>query len=65
MSQIRVNTPSKLSASPNLPTFLGQELVPNTKGLFDQWLFQVEDALATHHTQRKQSDQQRVLSLNI
>ena len=39
---------SKLSASPNLPIFSGQEPVPSTKGLIDQWLFQVEGALATH-----------------
>ena len=48
VSQIRVNTPSKLSAPPNLPTFLGQELVPSTEGSIDHWLFQVEGALATH-----------------
>ena len=30
VSQMRVITPSKLSAPPNLPTFLGQELVPST-----------------------------------
>ena len=47
-SQIRVNTTSKLSAPPNLPTFLGQELVPSTEGSINQWLFQVEGALATH-----------------
>ena len=46
VSQIRINAPSKLSA-PNLPTFLGQEPVPNTEGSIDQWLFQVEGALAT------------------
>ena len=39
---------SKLSAHPNLPIFLGQEPVPNTEGSIDQWLFQVEGALATH-----------------
>ena len=33
---------------PNLPIFLGQEPVPSTKGSIDQWLFQVEGALATH-----------------
>ena len=32
VSQMRVNTPSKLSTPPNLPTFLGQEPVPSTKG---------------------------------
>ena len=47
VSQMRVNTPSKLSAPPNLPTFLGQEPVPSIEGLIDQWLFQVEGALAT------------------
>ena len=45
---MRVNTPTKLSAPPNLPTFLGQEPVPSTEGVIDQWLFQVEGALATH-----------------
>ena len=47
-SQIRVNTPSKVSVPPNMPTFLGQEPVPSTEGSIDQWLFQVEGALATH-----------------
>ena len=48
VSQIRVNTPSKLSTSPKLPIFLGQEPVPSMEGSIDQWLFQVESALATH-----------------
>ena len=48
MSQIKVNKPGKLSAPPNLPIFSGQEPVPSTEGSIDQWLFQVEDALATH-----------------
>ena len=48
VSQMRMNTPSKLSAPPNLPTFSGQEPVPSTEGSIDQWLFQVEGALATH-----------------
>ena len=48
VSQMRVNTPSKLGAPPNLPTFSGQEPVPSTEGSTDQWLFQVEGALATH-----------------
>ena len=39
---------SKLSAPPNLPIFSGQEPVPSTEGSIDQWLFQVEGALATH-----------------
>ena len=39
---------SKLSAPPNLPIFLGQESVPSTEGSIDQWLFQVEGALASH-----------------
>ena len=47
-SQMRVNTSSKLSAPLNLPIFLGQEPVPSTEGSIDQWLFQVEGALATH-----------------
>ena len=32
----------------SLPIFLGQEPVPATEGSIDQWLFQVEGALATH-----------------
>ena len=48
VSQIRVNRPSKFSALPNLPIFWGQEPVPSTEGSIDQWLFQVEGALATH-----------------
>ena len=47
-SQIRVNRPGKLSAPPNVPIFLGQEPIPSTEGSIDQWLFQVEGALATH-----------------
>ena len=47
-SHTRVSHYNKLSASPNLPVFLGQELVPSTEGSIDQWLFQVEEALATH-----------------
>ena len=47
-SQMRLNTSSKLSAPLNLPIFSGQEPVPTTEGLIDQWLFQVEGALATH-----------------
>ena len=38
---------SKLSAPPNLPIFLGQEPIPSMEGSIDQWLFQVEGALAT------------------
>ena len=48
VSQMRVNRTSKLSAPLNLPIFLGQEPVPSTEGSIDQWLFQVEGALATH-----------------
>ena len=48
VSQMRVNRPSKLSAPPNLPIFSGQEPVSSTEGSIDQWLFQVEGALATH-----------------
>ena len=48
MRQIKVNKPGKLSAPPNLPIFLGQEPVPSTQGSIDQWLFQVDGALATH-----------------
>ena len=48
LSQVRVNTSSKLSAPLNLPIFLGQKPVPTTEGSIDQWLFQVEGALTTH-----------------
>ena len=48
VSQIKVNKPGELSAPPNLPIFLGKEPVPSTEGSIDQWLFQVEGALATH-----------------
>ena len=48
VSQVKVNQVSKLSAPPNLPIFSGQEPVPSTEGSIDQWLFQVEGALATH-----------------
>ena len=48
VSQMRVNTSSKLSAPLNLPIFLGQEPVPGMEGSIDQRLFQVEGALATH-----------------
>ena len=47
-SQIGVNNSSKLCAPLNLPIFLGQEPVPSTEGSIDQWLFQVEGAMATH-----------------
>ena len=45
---MKVKKSSKLSAPPNLPIFSGHELVPSTEGSIDQWLFQVEGALATH-----------------
>ena len=48
VNQIKVNKPGKFSAPLNLPIFLGQEPVPSTEGSIDQWLFQVEGALATH-----------------
>ena len=48
VSQMKVSHHSKLSAPPNLPIFSGQEPVPSTEGSIDQWLFQVEGALATH-----------------
>ena len=48
ISQTKVNRVSKLGAPPSLPIFLGQEPVPATEGSIDQWLFQVEGALATH-----------------
>ena len=47
VSQVKINQVSKLSAPPNLPVFLGQEPVPSMEGSIDQWLFQVEGALAT------------------
>ena len=48
VSQVKINQVSKLRAPPNLPIFLGQEPVPSMEGFIDQWLFQVEGALATH-----------------
>ena len=48
VSQVKINQVSKLSAPPNLPIFSGQEPVPSMEGSIDQWLFQVEGALATH-----------------
>ena len=48
VSQMKMNMPSKLSTPPSIPTFSGQEPVPSTEGSIDQWLFQVEDVLATH-----------------
>ena len=48
VSQMKMSKSSKLDAPPNLPIFSGQELVPSTEGSIDQWLFQVEGALATH-----------------
>ena len=48
VSQARVSQTSKLSAPPDLPIFLGQEPVPSTEGSIDQWLFQIDGALATH-----------------
>ena len=48
VSQTKVSHHSKFSAPPNLPIFLGQEPVPSMEGSIDQWLFQVEGALATH-----------------
>ena len=47
VSQMKMNKQGKLSAPPNLPIFSGQELVTSTKGSIDQWLFQVQGALAT------------------
>ena len=48
VSQVKVNRVSKLGTPPSLPIFLGQEPVPAMEGSIDQWLFQVEGALATH-----------------
>ena len=47
-SQVRVKTSSKLNAPLNLPIFSGQGPVPTMEGSIEQWLFQVEGALATH-----------------
>ena len=44
----KVNHHRKLTAPPNLAIFLGQEPVPSMEGSVDEWLFQVEGALATH-----------------
>ena len=38
VSHTKVNPHNKLSALPNLPIFLGQEPIPSTEGLIDQWL---------------------------
>ena len=48
VSQMKVNRMSKLGVPPSLPIFSGQEPVPVMEGSIDQWLFQVEGALATH-----------------
>ena len=48
VSPVKINWVSKLSAPPNLPIFSGQEPVPSMEGSIDEWLFQVEGALATH-----------------
>ena len=48
VSQMKVNRVSKLCAPPGLPIFSGQEPGPATEGSIDQWIFQVEGALATH-----------------
>ena len=55
VSQVSINTPSKLNIPPNVPTFSGQEPVLSTEWLIDQWLFQVEGALATHTEEAVQS----------
>ena len=52
VSQVKVTQVRKLSAPPKLPIFFGQEQVPNTEGSIDQWLFQVEGALATEEAVR-------------
>ena len=59
VSQTKVNRVSKLGASPNLPIFSGQEPVPATEGSIDQWLFQVEGALATHTEEAVRSKLQK------
>ena len=48
VSQMKMNKSNKLSDPPNLPIFSGQEPVLSTKRSIDQWLFQVEAALASH-----------------
>ena len=48
VSQVKLNPVSKLSVPPNIPIFWGQEPVHSMEGSIDQWLFQVEGALATH-----------------
>ena len=48
VSQVKINRVRKLSTPLNLPIFSGQEPVSNMEGSIDQWLFQVEGALATH-----------------
>ena len=48
VSQTKVNRMSKLGAPPSLSIFSGQEPVSAMEGSIDQWLFQVEGALATH-----------------
>ena len=48
VSQMKMNKSSKLCSPLNLPIFSGQEPVPSTEGSINQWLFQVESALATH-----------------
>ena len=56
VSQLKVNCMSKLSAPPNLPIFLGQEPVCSMEVSIDQWLFQVEGALATHTEEEVRSE---------
>ena len=48
ISHTRISIPVKLNNTPNLPMFSGQEPVQSTEGSIDQWLFQMEGALATH-----------------
>ena len=48
VSQARIVIHVKLNNTPNLPTFSGQEPVPSIEGSIDQWLFQMEGALATY-----------------
>ena len=47
-SQVKINQVSELSVPLNLTIFSGQAPVPSMEGSIDQWLFQVEGALATH-----------------
>ena len=42
------DTPRKLTKTPDLPPFLGMDLVPKDEGSWEQWEFQVKGFLNTH-----------------